>query len=89
MYFLTLCPINNNYQPVVSYIDFVGFLSVAAFLAIPVVIFVFLWRNFAVNAPAGLQKSGLSPWALALYILAGFATFTLGVLAFQAVQAFS
>ena len=104
MFLLLLCPVSRDYGPVVSWTDFVSFVSAAAFLAIPVVIFVFLWKNFAANAAAppseavgfGLDapspislNTGLSGWAVALYILTGFVTFTLGFLAFQAVQAFS
>ena len=104
MFFLLLCPMSRDYTSVLTWTEFVSFVSVASFLAIPICIFIFLWRNFAANAAAppseavgfGLDapspvslNTGLSGWAVALYILTGFVTFTLGFLAYQAVQAFS
>jgi hypothetical protein len=101
MFILSLCPV-TNYDPILGWTDIVGFVGVAAFLAIPVVIFIFLWRNFATNAPdprsevvtLGLdeppiyfEEAGPSTWMVGLYLLMGLVTFSLGVLASEVVHA--
>ena len=54
MFFLTLCPIRSDYylEPVFYWHDLLTFFSGAVFLAIPIGVFVFCWKNFVTNAPA-------------------------------------
>jgi hypothetical protein len=107
MFFLTLCPVSEYdyfFDPAYGASDFLGFVSVTAFLAIPIGIFVFLWRNFATDAadptpeeivfsfehpPVYFAEAGLSTWMVALYLLAGLATFSLGVLVSEIVHSFT
>ena len=87
MFFLSLCTPARNYDQIFSWTEFIEFVSAAAFLAIPMVVFLFLWKNFATNAPA--PRPAYSAWIVALYLLTTLVTFSLGVLVFETVQSFS
>ena len=122
MFVLSLCPVPDYdyyfFDTSGFLVDFAGFFSAAAFLAIPVAIFVFCWNNFVTAAaatrasllglddrPPRYSEAPIYPEPLpnpephqapepafpllmiVLYVLTGLLTFSLGVLAFEAVQA--
>lgn len=106
MFILTLCPVSDYdfyFDPGVGLSDFLSFFSAAAFLAIPIGIFVFCWRNFVTDAAPQrsevralsldepivyAEEAGPSVFLVPLYLLTGMLTFCLGVLAFEVVHAF-
>ncbi len=107
MFFLTLCPVYEYdylFDPVYGVSDFLSFVGVTAFLAIPIGIFVFLWRNFVPDAadptpaeivfsfadpPVYFAEAGPPTWMVAVYLIAGLATFSLGVLVSEIVHSFT
>ena len=89
MFFVTLCPIRSDYyfDSAFGWSDVLTFFSVAVVVAIPIGVFVFWWRNFVTGTPAH-GEAGPSEWFVLVYLVMLLITFSLGILAFEAVHGF-